>query len=55
MSSEGNEDRGHGGGGLLEGTLLEAPGTDPSTPAAASWANISGFKGEEKTFVQLEA
>jgi hypothetical protein len=51
VSSEGNEDR----GGLLEGTLLEAPGTDPSIPAAASWANISEFKGEEKTFIQLEA
>jgi len=48
---EGNEGRGHGGGGLLEGTLLEAP----SMPAAASWANISGFKGEEKTFIQLGA
>lgn len=55
MSSEGNEDRGYGGGGLLEGTLLEAPGTDSSMPAAASWANISGFKGEENTFIQLGA
>lgn len=40
-----------GGGALLEGTLLEAMG--PSTPAAARWENISGFKGEEN--IQLGA
>lgn len=47
MSSEGYEGRRRGGGALLEGTLLEAPAMGPSTPAAARWANISGFKGEE--------
>jgi hypothetical protein len=58
VSSEGNEVRRRGGGGggaLLEGTLLEAPAMGPSTPAAARWVNVSWFKGEEKTFIQLEA
>ncbi len=53
MSSGENGGRGGGGGGLLEGTLLGAPGRDPMTPAAARWANVSGFNGEEKMFIQL--
>jgi hypothetical protein len=41
-----------GGGTLLEGTLLEGPAVGPSTLAAATWVNASGFKGEERMFIQ---